>query len=93
MLYTVIMRGRGGETFTSQVLRPDESEALLHAVGLWRPSGPVVCVELVGADVQDLPALASDLLRVTPMNGLKNVWYFYGALHEEMIDGQIVATA
>ena len=93
MLYTVTTSEAGGATFTCQVEQPDERQALLHAIERLRPPTlSSVQIEPIGGEVRDLPVPAHNLLRVTPMNGLTNVWYFYGAVGDDMITGHIVAT-
>ena len=93
MLYTITTQKDDGANFTYQIEGPDERETLRLWAELNVPNAGAVRVQLVGQEVRDLPVPAHGVLTVTPMEGLRNVWYFYGALDNEMIDGLIVATA
>ncbi len=92
-LYTITAVGDDGARVTFQVEAADASAAIGRWAKLYSPDAADASVELIGSEVRDLPTPAHDTLIVTPMEGLRHVWCFYGVVDSQMITGEIVLTA
>lgn len=93
LLYTIFVREPDGSQVTYQVEGNDEADCLRLWAKRYRPHATDLSVEFAGSEMGNLPSPAHRILTVTPKEGLQNVWYFYGALDDALITGDIVATA
>lgn len=93
LLYTISLHEPDGSGVTYQVEAADEAESLRMWAKRYRPDAADFTVEFAGSEMGDLPLPTHGVLTVTPMEGLRNVWYFYGPLDDTLITGHIVATA
>lgn len=91
-LYTVIFRASDGRIFTFQGGGEDALVALCNCAQRYLSSANVTA-EFAGSEVKNLPGINRDHLTITPMNDLRNVWHFYGAIGDDMISGEVVLTA
>ncbi len=92
-LYPITAVRDDGARVTFQIEATDVSAAVGHWAKRYSPGAADARVELIGSEVRDLPTPVHDTLIVTPMEGLRHVWYFYGVADSQMITGNIVFTA